>query len=315
MSLIQSLKDRLEAVLGEAWSQLLRAHMWTASAFSSPRRAREILSTLLPSRTTLFGFWGTVSTVSVALILLVFNPTPSLPQGFYVRGPLGEIHRGDLVSFCLSPAPARFALDRKYLPSSGGSSHPQCPGGAPPMIKKVQALPGDTVEVRLDGVFINGTQFADPPPHCDASVRPLPIQYGTHRLQSGEYWVTTDLYLSLDSRIYGPIHRSQMFAEAYPVLTGSGSPKHIKSNPVALRRTDCSTQVKAGEPLLDQVDLLSQTAELDSLKSAAFNQQFDSGHAFRPPLSFDDLVVPPEYPLEIRNTDETTTFARQSADH
>lgn len=314
MSAIEAFRDWVKALALGSWRQTLKAYTWTASTFSSPRRAREILSSILPSRTLLLAFWGCVSVVSVVLILLVFNPSLSLPQGFYVRTPTGEIQRGDLVSFCLAPDAARLARTREYLPSSSDGSHPQCPENTPPMIKRIQALPGDTVEVNLEGVYVNGKQVADPPPHCDASVRPLPIQYGSHLLQAGEYWVTTDLYLSLDSRVYGPVHRSQIFARAYPLLTASGQHKYLKSNPTVLRRTDCSTRVDPKEPLLEQVDLISKTASLDSLKAADFNRQFDSVSEFRPPLSFEDLFNPPEYPFQVREVDESTRLAHRAPD-
>ena len=69
---------------------------------------------------------------------LRFNPTPSLPKGIY-RLASGAPEKNDLVSFCLEGEFAELALERGYL--EPGS----CPSGLRPLLKRLAALPGDSV--------------------------------------------------------------------------------------------------------------------------------------------------------------------------
>ena len=69
---------------------------------------------------------------------LRFNPTPSLPKGIY-RLASGVPEKNDLVSFCLEGEYAELALERGYL--EPGS----CPSGLRPLLKRLAALPGDSV--------------------------------------------------------------------------------------------------------------------------------------------------------------------------
>lgn len=70
---------------------------------------------------------------------LRFNPTPSLPKGVYRIVP-GIPERNELVSFCLEGEFAELALERGYL--EPGS----CPSGLRPLLKRLAALPGDSVD-------------------------------------------------------------------------------------------------------------------------------------------------------------------------
>jgi conjugative transfer signal peptidase TraF len=70
---------------------------------------------------------------------LRFNPTPSLPKGIY-RLVQGVPEKNDLVSFCLEGEFAELALERGYL--EPGS----CPSGLRPLLKRLAALPGDSID-------------------------------------------------------------------------------------------------------------------------------------------------------------------------
>ena len=70
---------------------------------------------------------------------LRFNPTPSLPKGIYRLVP-GLPEKNDLVSFCLEGEFAKLALECGYL--EPGS----CPSGLRPLLKRLVALPGDSVD-------------------------------------------------------------------------------------------------------------------------------------------------------------------------
>lgn len=81
-------------------------------------------------------------TLTLALVFgagLRLNPTPSLPKGIYHLAP-GVPEKNDLVSFCLGGEFAELALERGYL--EPGS----CPSGLRPLLKRLVALPGDSVD-------------------------------------------------------------------------------------------------------------------------------------------------------------------------
>jgi len=263
--------------------------------YNRPKRffhqTRTLLATVFPPRRTLFKLWGAGALFCLSLSVTVLNTTASLPIGLYLQYPLPQdIQRGTLATLCLTHGPERLGLRRSYLPKDIGSNT-QCPGAAPPLLKRILAGPGDTVRVTLDGVFVNGTQESPPPPHCDPKGRVIPIQYGTHVLTDAQYWLYTDLYFSYDSRVYGPVHRSQILAGAMPFLVDPGwsTPIDTEIQTLPFRRADCSNTLSDSGPLMPQIQPLSEVASLDSLRETAFRSPLGKVKRFRPPLSFIDL--------------------------
>ena len=93
----------------------------------------------LARRALFMGIWFTLTLALVFGAGLRFNPTPSLPKGIYRLTPETPA-RGDLVSFCLEGEFAELALERGYL--EPGS----CPSGLRPLLKRLAALPGDSID-------------------------------------------------------------------------------------------------------------------------------------------------------------------------
>ena len=83
--------------------------------------------------------WLALTFALVFVAGLRFNPTPSLPKGIYRIAP-GTPEKGDLVSFCLAGQFAGLAFERGYL--EPGS----CPSGLRPLLKRLAALPGESVD-------------------------------------------------------------------------------------------------------------------------------------------------------------------------
>lgn len=146
-----------------------------------------------------------------------FNLTRSLPVGLYwaVEQP---IERKAYVRFC-PPREGVFALamERGYLSDWGG----ECPHGFP-LIKRVAAIAGDSVEASDANVRVNGeplplSRFHD----TDGQGRPMP-RPGRDRkqLRASELWVMSDTNdRSFDSRYFGPIDRAWVKEVITPVLT------------------------------------------------------------------------------------------------
>lgn len=116
---------------------------------------------------------------------LRFNPTPSLPKGVYRIVP-GTPEKNELVSFCLEGAFAELALERGYL--EPGS----CPSGLRPLLKRLAALPGDSVD-----------PSAFPMCSVDSHGRSMPPALVPGVVPPGMVLVLSDHPGSFDSRYFG----------------------------------------------------------------------------------------------------------------
>jgi signal peptidase I len=97
-------------------------------------------------------------------------------------------------------------------------SHPpldHCPG--PPdsdLVKRVIALPGQTIYSSGNSIYINGRRLAEPYlPHYDPLGPPIPHASSQHpyRVPPGEFYVMGDnRAISCDSRYWGPIKGSSI---------------------------------------------------------------------------------------------------------
>lgn len=123
-----------------------------------------------------------------------------MPVGLY-RLSTKPVGRGVIVGACIPNAFVQLARERGYL--SSGS----CPSGIRPVMKYVAALPGDSVEIRLQGMLVNGKAIPNTDVVTrDSRGRALPNQLGRHIVQPGEYWLVSNLERgSFDSRYYGPV--------------------------------------------------------------------------------------------------------------
>lgn len=129
---------------------------------------------------------------------VTINLSPSQPLGLY-REVAGAWHRADLVAACLPGHFVALALARGYVAAGGAC------GTHTPVLKRVAAIAGDTVEVAdrvsVNGRVLAGTELLD----RDGAGRPLvPARGGT--LGAGELWlVSTVVPTSIDSRYFGAV--------------------------------------------------------------------------------------------------------------
>jgi signal peptidase I len=79
-------------------------------------------------------------------------------------------------------------------------------------IKRVVALPGETIEIRAGNVYVNGRELPDqyvPSGYLDGS------NYPGRRMPQGEYFVMGDHRdSSNDSRVFGSVPRSYIYGKA-----------------------------------------------------------------------------------------------------
>ena len=140
-----------------------------------------------------------------ALPLYVWNASASVPVGLYRLQSTGERYVPELVAV-MPPEPlAIFLADGGYLPRSV------------PMLKRVLALPGQTVcreglTVMIDAIAMGAAR------ERDGRGRLLPVWQGCHVIVAGELflmnWQSAD---SLDGRYFGPIPASAVIGRAHPV--------------------------------------------------------------------------------------------------
>ena len=140
-----------------------------------------------------------------ALPLYVWNASASVPVGLYRLQSTGERYVPELVAV-MPPEPlAIFLADGGSLPRSV------------PMLKRVLALPGQTVcreglTVMIDAIAMGAAR------ERDGRGRLLPVWQGCHVIVAGELflmnWQSAD---SLDGRYFGPIPASAVIGRAHPV--------------------------------------------------------------------------------------------------
>ncbi len=87
----------------------------------------------------------------------------------------------------------------------------------PKVVKRIVALPNETIQLRDDGVYVNGRRLREPYVPLDAYT--YSRRMGDRKLALGpdEYFVMGDNRLvSQDSRWYGPLHRSELLGTIEP---------------------------------------------------------------------------------------------------
>lgn len=125
---------------------------------------------------------------------------------------LGDPQRGDVVVFDRTPDTEESLVGALFrnLAESVGLRTPEAD-----LIKRVVGLPGETVEIQDNTVFINGLPLAEPylrEVAQTSSMDPITIP-------EGEYFVMGDnRQRSLDSRSFGPVTRDEIVGKAFVII-------------------------------------------------------------------------------------------------
>jgi conjugative transfer signal peptidase TraF len=137
------------------------------------------------------------------------NLTPSEPAGIYRLVP-GGAERGALV-WLQQPMGPEASMLHRYAPAKI------------PLIKRVAAIPGDTVKLERSGVLVNGTPWPDSAQLTrDAEGHALyAFPFGIYRIAAGQLWVMSQHPRGIDSRYFGQVPESSVISRLTPVLTWS----------------------------------------------------------------------------------------------
>ena len=127
----------------------------------------------------------------------IYGPTPTGAEKGLL--PFRPVHRGDIVVFRTPP-------------------NVTCPGPSDVFVKRLIGLPGDTVEIRDDQLYVNGEPVPEPYVNGGAVGEP----FGPVTVGEGEYFMMGDNRLSsCDSREWGTVPRENLigpvFARYWPV--------------------------------------------------------------------------------------------------
>lgn len=138
--------------------------------------------------------------IKTFLLQAFYIPSPSMVPTLHVDDRvlvnklsyrLHDVHRGDVVVFERPPNDAGVIRD---------------------LIKRVVGLPGETVEGRDGGVYVNGRRLAEPylPEGTVTST------FGPQRIPPGRVWVMGDNRSnSSDSRVFGTVPESRIVGRAF----------------------------------------------------------------------------------------------------
>jgi signal peptidase I len=169
----------------------------TAIPLARPRlRRRDLIYELVETIVLILSIYALVDLASVRF----YVDGPSMEPNFYtaqrvivsrVNYLLGMPERGEIIVF----------------------ESPDDPRNDPPLIKRVIGLPGDTIEIRDNQVYVNGNLLNEP--YINEPGLTSPNQYGNVTLGPDEYFVMGDnRNRSRDSRAFGPINREHIIGEA-----------------------------------------------------------------------------------------------------
>lgn len=164
-------------------------------------------------RVGLFGLMAMAVAAASAPILLripktlVWNASASVPVGLYRVVPISALEAPDLV-LVQPPGPvAAFLSDRGYLPSGV------------PMLKRVAALPGQTVCRFNWSISVDGVAFGEAL-RRDRLGRTLPAWRGCRRVGPTQlFLMNVDVHDSLDGRYFGLTPRSAVTGRVIPIFT------------------------------------------------------------------------------------------------
>lgn len=170
--------------------------------------------------------WGTISSfvvdlietavigISIFLVIYLFFMQPHQVSGQSMDPFLKDKDYvlTDKISY-KTRAPARGEIVVFHAPDSAN-----CPAGAGcDYIKRIIGLPGETVEVRDNAIFINGEELAES--YLPVGIETLPGTFTRERavtLGEREYFVVGDNRMhSSDSRTWGPILPEMIVGKAF----------------------------------------------------------------------------------------------------
>ena len=138
---------------------------------------------------------------------LIWNASASAPIGLYLIQRADDLDVTDLVAVAAPPLIAELLSNRGYLPMGV------------PMMKRILALPGETVCRHGLDIIAYGSTIGHARERGGAG-RKMPIWQGCRRIRDDELFLMNfDVPDSVDGRYFGPFPRASVIGRALPVWT------------------------------------------------------------------------------------------------
>lgn len=138
---------------------------------------------------------------------LIWNASASAPIGLYAVQSAEDLDVTDLVAVAVPPLTAEFMADRGYLPMGV------------PMLKRVLALPGETVCRHGLDIVAYGSTIGRARERDNAG-REMPVWHGCRRIGGDELFLMNfGIPDSVDGRYFGPFPRGSVIGRVLPVWT------------------------------------------------------------------------------------------------
>jgi conjugative transfer signal peptidase TraF len=151
-----------------------------------------------------------VATLAPMPLKLIWNASASTPIGLYVVHPTGRLSVTDLVVVRAPEPLAEFLGEGGYLPRDV------------PLMKRVAALPGQSICRSGRTVFVDGAAMAEARDR-DRLGRSLPAWQGCRLLAEGEiFLLNRRVPDSFDGRYFGPLPASSVVGRVVPLWTDEG---------------------------------------------------------------------------------------------
>jgi conjugative transfer signal peptidase TraF len=145
----------------------------------------------------------------IPTVQIVYNPSDSVPRGWYHIVPATSLHVGSIVLVTLPADIATLAAQRGYLPERI------------PLLKRVGALAPQQVCITQHIVRIDSVAVANVL-HADSQARTLPVWQQCRPLREGELFLLSVAHsASFDSRYFGPVPATAVLGTALPLWTWS----------------------------------------------------------------------------------------------
>ena len=138
---------------------------------------------------------------------LIWNASASAPIGLYLIQRADDLDVTDLVAVAAPPLIAELLSNRGCLPMGV------------PMMKRILALPGETVCRHGLDIIAYGSTIGHARER-DGAGRKMPIWQGCRRIRDDELFLMNfDVEDSVDGRYFGPFPRASVIGRALPVWT------------------------------------------------------------------------------------------------
>lgn len=139
--------------------------------------------------------------------LVLWNPSPSVPVGFYIVTPIDTLEVGTLVAVRPPRTLETWLVDNRYV------------GRGTPLLKRIAALPGAEVCREGSAIQIDDETVAEAQDR-DRLDRPLPVWTGCRVLAEGQvFFLNAREPASLDGRYFGPLDADTIIGGATPLWT------------------------------------------------------------------------------------------------